>query len=134
MNAFFPYLAENSCILFLLYFILLLKPSVVFETVLVLCWFSWSSISFLQILGSDLIWKKTIQGSMLLICIMNRLHKWATFERKQNKHSKEQDGRGISLRLCLHVDLPKKQKHGYLEFCQILIFRVLWLFCKHILN
>ena len=65
-------------------------------TSLVLCCFSWSSISFSQILGTE--WpylKKTIQGSMHLICIMNRLRKWATFERKQNKHSNEEDGRGL---------------------------------------
>ena len=45
---------------------------------------------------------KTIQGSLHLICIINRLHKRATSKRKQNKHRNEQDGWGtiIILRLC----------------------------------
>lgn len=54
--------------------------------------------------------KKNIQGSMHLICIMNRLHKRATFERKQNKNSNEQDGRGILIKVVLTCRSPQATK------------------------
>lgn len=54
--------------------------------------------------------KKTIHWSMHLICIMNILHKWATFERKQNKHSNEQDGRGILIKVVFTCTSPQATK------------------------
>ena len=54
--------------------------------------------------------QKNIQGSMHLICIMNRLHKRATFERKQNKNSNEQDGRGILIKVVFTWRSPQATK------------------------
>ena len=47
---------------------------------------------------------------MHLICIMNRLHKRATFERKQNKNSNEQDGRGILIKVVFTWRSPQATK------------------------
>ena len=71
----------------------------VLNSVLVLCCFSQSSISSSQLLRWQPFLAKTIQGSLHLICIINRLHEWATSKRKENKCRNEQDGGGI-LKLC----------------------------------
>ena len=47
---------------------------------------------------------------MRLICVMNWLHKWATFERKQNKNSNEQDGRGILIKVVFTCRSPQATK------------------------
>ena len=67
----FQFLVESS---FLLHMPSMQEPSVVFETVLLLCHYSRSSISSSQILGSNFFLKKTIQVSLYLICVINRLH------------------------------------------------------------
>ena len=41
---------------------------------------------------------------------MNRLHKRATFERKQNKNSNEQDGRGILIKVVFTCRSPQATK------------------------
>ena len=103
------------------------KPSVVFETAGT-CSLLVSSIFYFLCTNFGrwpLIFWKTIKGSLHLICIINRLQKWATSEQL-----KKQGGGGI-LRLCL--DLPIQQKPGYLwspwvlwngRFCVLLC-------CKH---
>ena len=70
---------------------------------------------------------KTIQGSLHLICIINRLHKRATFKRKQNKHRNEQDGWGFraekrSAQASAH---PLSQAQGGL-FCVLTVFVWCW--------
>ena len=52
------------------------EHAIVFETVLLLCLYSWSSISSSQVLGANFFLKKLhcIQASLYLICIINRLH------------------------------------------------------------
>ena len=82
-----------------------------------LCWFSRSSV-FLKFRMANFLLKKrkTIQGSLHLICIINRLHKWATCKRKWNKCSK-QDG----------SPHPTKAWSD-LRFCEVCIFRRLLAF------
>ena len=57
-----------------------------------LCYFSRSSMSSHKFWVATFSLKKTIQWSLHLIRIINRLHKWATCKRKQNKHRNKQDG------------------------------------------
>ena len=68
-------------------------PRVVFESVHLSIVFLDLPFSPTQILhGNCFTEKKTIQGSLHLICIINMLHKSATCERKRNKCSNKQDG------------------------------------------
>ena len=73
--------------------------------------------------------EKTIQGLLHLIYIINRCTNDPLSKKKQNKHRNKQDGRDI-LKLC--PDLPIQQKPGYLEFCEMHSFHIVWLCCKHI--
>ena len=81
-----------------------LEPSVVFETVFLLCYYSRSCISSSQILGVKPFSEKSIQASLCMTCIINSLHDASKPLAKD------------ILRLCL--DLPTQQKASYLEGIQ----------------
>ena len=91
------------------------EPFVVFETVLCLSHYFWSSISSSQIFWRQTFFEKTIQASLYLICVINRLH-----------DATEPLMKDI-LSLC--PGLPIQQKRGYLEFCEMCVFRVVRLCC-----
>ena len=87
-----------------------------------LCYFSRSSMSSHKFWVATFSLKKTIQWSLHLIRIINRLHKWATCKRKQNKHRNKQDG----------SPHPTKAWWEYHEFCEMRIFWVVRLCCNRI--
>ena len=86
------------------------EPSVVFETAVLLCCYSPCSIFLFTNFGRRPFSEKVIQASLHLICIINRLH-----------NANEPLAKDI-FRLC--PDLPIQKKPGYLEFCEMGIFRV----------
>ena len=85
-----------------------------------LCYFSRSSMSSHKFWVATFSLKKTIQWSLHLIRIINRVHKWATC--KENKTNTETS----------KMDLPIQQKPGYHEFCEMRIFWVVRLCCNRI--
>ena len=91
---------------------------VVFESVHLSIVFLDLPFSPTQILhGNCFTEKKTIQGSLHLICIINMLHKSATCERKRNKCSNKLDG-----------SPHPPNAWSDLKFCEVRIFRRLLAF------
>ena len=113
----FRFLVESS---FFLHTPSAREPSVVFETVLIFLVIILDLPFPLQMFWVATFFWKTYQASLYLIFITNRFH-------DANKPLAKDM---LSLRLC--TDLPIQQKPGYLDFCEMYVFPVVRLYCKHI--
>ena len=92
------------------------EPSLVFETVVLLCRYSRSSISSSQILGGDLFLKKLSKH----LCIWS--DKWINRLHDANKpFAKDINIKAVS----------RSPQPGYHELCEICIFHVVQSCCEH---